>query len=108
GERVVVVPGGGVPRTGKLDELGVGHLGQEVLHRFFTHHIGQFASNQQDRNGQLDRGLLELFDAHERVFVRFGQERRVPVPVPAAVAVAQVLLQSLGTARLRPVRQVGG
>ena len=57
---------------------------------------------------QVRGGLLEPLGAQLRVVAGLGHEGRVPVPVPAAVALAQVLLQSLRAARPGPVRQIRG
>src|SRR6516164_9024238 len=108
GERVVVVAGGGVARVGEFDELGGGHLVEEVLHAVDADHIGKLAADQQDRDPQVDRRALQLFHAQLRVVLRFGHQLRIPMPVPPAVAVAQILLEALRTARPRPMRQVGG
>src|ERR1700756_4550389 len=71
GECVVVVAGGGVAGVGEFDELGGGHLVEEVLHAVDADHIGKLASDQQDRDLQADRGALQLVHPQLRVVLRF-------------------------------------
>jgi hypothetical protein len=68
----------------------------------------KLAADQQHRDRQVGRGVLEVLGAQFRIVAGLGHEGRIPVPVPAAVAQAQILLQSLGAARLGPVRQICG
>src|ERR1700758_2190674 len=48
GECVVVVPGGGVAGIGEFDELGGGHLVEEVFDAVAADHIGKLPADQQD------------------------------------------------------------
>ena len=55
---------------------------------------------------KVDRLLLESLDVSEWVVTGGGDEGRIPMPVPASVAVAQVLCQAVEVARASAVRQV--
>src|ERR1700744_2649782 len=98
----------GVPGVRQLDELCVGHGVQEVPDAFGADHVGQLAADQQHRDLQVGRGMLEILGAQSGVIAWLGHEGRIPVPVPAAVAQPQVLLQPLRTSRPGPVWQIGG
>ena len=105
-EGVIVITGGGMSGVGEFDEVRVRNLGQEVFNAFGTDDIGELAADQQDGYVKLDRLLLEPFHLDKGVIADRSDECRIPVPVPPAVAVAQVLLQPVKVPSALAVRQV--
>jgi hypothetical protein len=67
---------GGLARISEFNELGIGHLFDGVLHSLDADHVGRLAADQRNRNSQINRGLLELFDPHETTATpQFGPSR---------------------------------
>ena len=79
-----------------------------MLDAFGADHVGELAADQQDRDLQVHGRLFEILGAQLGVVPGLGHERRIPVPVPAAVAQPQVLFQPFGAAWLLAVAEIGG
>ena len=93
---------------GEFDELRGRHLGEEIRHSLGADNVGKLPADQQDRDAQGHRLALEFLDLHERIVTGLGDELRIPVPMPAAVPVTQILLQALKVAGTLAVRQILG
>ncbi len=96
------------PASESSTNSALGTVIQKVPHAFRADHVGQLAADQQHRDRQVGGGLLEFLGAQFRVVARLGHKRRIPMPVPPAVAQPQVLLQPLRAARPGPMRQIRG
>ena len=54
------------PASDNSTNSALRHLLQKVLHTFGADHVGELAADQQDRDRQIDHGLLELLHPDER------------------------------------------
>ena len=114
GEQVVAVAGDHVPRAVDVDELDVREAGQKLVGALLADQVAHLTAHQQHGNSagqdRFHRRVhpIDIGQLVGRKGCRLADELRIPVPVPAVAAAAQVGAQAVEIGRPWPMRVVFG